>query len=92
MLGAPVPGRWIVERRDFLRVSAASLAGLVSFRGADWAEAGPFAPGVRFGVLTDAHYADAPSRGTRFYRESRAKVREAVTRLEAARVLSLIHI
>ena len=83
------PGRWFVERRDFLRVSAASLAGLVAFRGADWAEAGTFAAGVRFGVLTDAHYADAPSRGTRFYRESRTKVREAVARLEAARVAFL---
>jgi alkaline phosphatase len=83
------PGRWFVERRDFLRVSAASLAGLVAFRGADWAEAGGLAAGVRFGVLTDPHYADAPSRGTRFYRESRTKVREAVTQLEAARVTFL---
>lgn len=83
------PGQWVVDRRDFLRVSAASLAGLVAFRGADWLEAGTFGAGVRFGVLTDAHYADAPSRGTRFYRESRTKVREAVTRLEAARVAFL---
>jgi 3',5'-cyclic AMP phosphodiesterase CpdA len=86
---AEAPGRWFVERRDFLRVSAASLAGLVAFRGADWAEAGRFAAGVRFGVLTDAHHADGPSRGTRFYRESRTKVREAVTHLEAARVTFL---
>ena len=83
------PDRWFVERRDFLRVSAVSLAGLLTFRGADWVEAGPVGPGVRFGVLTDPHYADAPSRGTRFYRESRAKVREAVTHLEAARVTFL---
>jgi 3',5'-cyclic AMP phosphodiesterase CpdA len=83
------PGRWFVERRDFLRVSAASLAGLVAFRGADWAEGGTLLAGVRFGVVTDAHYADGPSRGTRFYRESRVKVREAVARLEAAQVAFL---
>lgn len=81
--------RWLVERRDFLRVSAASLAGLVAFRGGDWAGAGTARAGVRFGVLTDAHYADGPSRGTRFYRESRSKVREAVTQLGAARVTFL---
>ena len=80
------PHAWFVDRRDFLRVSAASLAGLVAFRGTDWAEAGRSGAGVRFGVLTDAHYADAPSRGTRFYRESRTKVREAVAHLAAARV------
>lgn len=83
------PGRWFLERRDFLKVSAASLAGLLAFRRAGWAEAGTLAAGVRFGVLTDAHYADAPSRGTRFYRESRGKVLEAVTHLEAARVVFL---
>ncbi len=84
--------RWLVDRRDFLKVSAASLAGLVAHRRSAWAEAGAYGAsgvsgaGVRFGVVTDAHYADAPSRGTRFYRESRTKLREAVTQLEAARV------
>jgi hypothetical protein len=83
------PARWFVDRRDFLKASASSLAGLLAFRGTDWVGAGTSRAGVRFGVLTDAHYADAPSRGTRFYRESRTKVREAVTQLEAARVVFL---
>jgi len=32
---------------------------------------------VTLGLLTDVHYADKPSRGSRYYRESISKVREA---------------
>ncbi len=35
-------------------------------------------PAVKVGLVTDIHYADADVRGTRHYRESLAKVREAV--------------
>ena len=35
-------------------------------------------PVVRFGVLTDVHYADKPTTGTRFYRDSLAKMQVAV--------------
>lgn len=34
---------------------------------------------VRFGLITDIHYADANSRGTRAYRDSFLKMRQAVT-------------
>ena len=44
----------------------------------------PRAP-FRFGLITDSHYADAPPKGKRFYRESLPKVREAVERLRAER-------
>lgn len=43
-------------------------------------------PQVRFGLVTDSHYADANPLGTRFYRESLAKMREAVTTIRDARV------
>lgn len=33
---------------------------------------------LRFGIVTDAHYADAPTRGTRWYRESLEKMNECV--------------
>ncbi len=82
-------GHWFVERRDFLKTSAASIAGLLAIKGSDWLRAATPDAGVRFGVLTDAHYADATPKGTRFYRESRAKVREAIPRLNAARVTFL---
>jgi alkaline phosphatase len=38
-------------------------------------------PVVRIGVLTDVHYADKPTTGTRFYRDSLAKMQAAVAAL-----------
>jgi hypothetical protein len=83
-----VPPAWVVDRRDFLEASAASLFGLWAFGTDAWARAAP-APAVRFGILTDSHYADADAKGTRVYRESIAKVREAVGRLRMDRVAFL---
>jgi predicted phosphodiesterase len=37
-------------------------------------------PALRFGVVTDLHYADRPPVGTRYYRETPAKLAEAATR------------
>lgn len=73
------PG-WAIDRRDFLKVSAGALAGLATAPVRLGAQAG-----VRFGLVTDSHYADADAVGTRFYRESLAKMREAVTRIRAER-------
>lgn len=42
---------------------------------------GPFA-----GIVTDVHYADAPAAGTRVYRDSPAKVRDAVATFNASAV------
>lgn len=39
---------------------------------------------LRFGVLTDTHYADRPTAGTRHYADSIAKVREAVEEFKRA--------
>lgn len=66
---------WLPDRRDFLAVSATALSGLVTRH--------PVRAPLRFGLITDTHYADADPVGTRFYRESLAKVREAVTRIRA---------
>lgn len=43
-------------------------------------------PVVRVGLVTDVHYADAEAHGTRHYRESLVKMREAVYRLNRERV------
>ncbi|MES2464084.1 MAG: metallophosphoesterase [Armatimonadota bacterium] len=43
-------------------------------------------PILKVGLLTDVHYADAETRGTRHYRESLDKMREAVARLNAEKV------
>jgi calcineurin-like phosphoesterase family protein len=77
---------WSVDRRDFLRASAATVVGLAASGVRVAGDAASTAPGVRFGLIADAHYADADTKGTRFYRESIVKVREAVTRLRAERL------
>jgi predicted phosphodiesterase len=63
-----------VTRRDFLRASSA-LAGAAAFGPTEWlAAAGP----LRFGLVTDIHYADIPPAGARTYRESPAKLADCV--------------
>ena len=47
---------------------------------------------VRFGIITDCHYADAEPQGTRFYRESLGKLAQCVDRMNAERVDFLIEL
>jgi len=49
-------------------------------------------PAVRFGILTDCHYADADPLGTRFYRESLGKLAECVDRMNVEKVDFLIEL
>ena len=47
---------------------------------------------MRFGIVTDCHYADADPAGTRFYRESQGKLGECVAQMNAERVDFLIEL
>lgn len=79
---------WIVDRRDFLKASSATLVGLIAGCANTPGGAMPGSqPAIRFGLVTDMHYADAPTTGTatRYYRQSLAKTREAVTQLRNQR-------
>jgi 3',5'-cyclic AMP phosphodiesterase CpdA len=88
---APAPRR-LIARREFLRLSAASAAGLML--GA--CRHGPSGPrifaGFRFGLITDIHYGDAAPKGTHYYRESLGKVREAVDRFESGHARFLVEL
>jgi hypothetical protein len=83
---APAIDGWRIDRRDFLKASAASLFGLMLGGRRLPAADEPRRTAFRFGLLADPHYADTDPRGTRFYRESLGKMREAVDRLHAERV------
>lgn len=77
--GAPRP----ISRRAFLRRGSLVLAGAAAGASAlECLAAGDAQakPGVRFGLLTDVHYADRPPNGLRYYRDSLAKTREAVAK------------
>lgn len=71
-------GEWAITRRDLLKASGLVLAQL--------SVAAPLVSAgqpdrktiLRFGIVTDAHYADADHRGARYYRESAAKLAECV--------------
>jgi 3',5'-cyclic AMP phosphodiesterase CpdA len=81
---------WIISRRTFLRVAAG--VGVASLSCAPGRRSSFGRRPVRFGVVTDCHYADADAVGTRFYRESIDKLAECVARMNAEDVDFLIEL
>jgi len=78
-----------VSRRDFLATATTGLgaAGALAWTSGtalpdESSDAKPFC----FGLVTDVHYADAPARGSRHYRDSLAKLRQAVDTFNARKV------
>ncbi len=85
-------GVWKLTRRDFLKGPGLVAAGL--FVGWPIANAGDTegGTGLRFGIVTDAHYADTDPRGSRYYRKSAPKMTECVARMNEAKVDFLIEL
>lgn len=79
-----------LTRRTFLKAtaSAAALMALGSWPGCEEAPAIV----LRVGLLTDTHYADREPAGVRYYRESIAKVEEAVALFNQEGVPLAVHI
>jgi len=77
--------RWL-GRRAFVRHGALLLAGSAALAQRVAGLAAPAdtdaKPKVRIGLVTDLHYADRAPAGTRYYRESPAKLAEAASRFE----------
>lgn len=69
-----------LTRRALLRNGALFLLAAGGVSSTSLAGDESSAPLLRIGLVTDLHYADQPPRGTRFYRESLAKLRECVNR------------
>ena len=49
-------------------------------------------PKLRFGMVTDPHYADVDTRGSRYYRQSLAKMKECVDLMKQQQVDFLIEL
>ncbi len=82
----------IVSRRDFLKSSAIAVGGVcagVSITNA-YAERGKAE--MRFGIVTDSHYADADPQGSRYYRQSVDKMGECVERMNEEKVDFLVEL
>jgi len=73
--------RWVIHRRDFLKSSLAA-----AFFAGHAATASDSAPRLSFGIVTDSHYADIDTRGSRHYRESLAKMHECVSLMNEKQV------
>ncbi|OGV54392.1 MAG: hypothetical protein A2X45_05600 [Lentisphaerae bacterium GWF2_50_93] len=52
----------------------------------------PAGKNIRFGIVTDPHYADADANGTRFYRESTSKMAECVEKMNQEKVSFLVEL
>lgn len=83
-----------LSRRQFIRHSAIGI-------GIGWAKwnrdarAGTAEPNNKpmlFGVVTDVHYADADSRGSRHYRDSIAKLEQAIEQFNALNVAFVVEL
>ena len=85
-----------LTRKKFLQGGAAALVSAVSLssaKGAIVEEKRGARRAVRFGVVTDSHSADTPVRiGKRQYRDSLAKMRQAVDAFNQARVNFVIEL
>ena len=68
----------LIGRRAFLQGGTLTL--LAAGMSAPSLAADTPTASLRFGLLTDLHYADKPTRGTRYYRETPSKLAETVER------------
>lgn len=84
----------VVSRRTVLKSALAAAAGpvILSLSCASDRTLSRRRRPVRFGIVTDCHYADADPNGTRFYRQSRDKLGECVTRMNAEKVDFLVEL
>ena len=75
----------MLNRRTFLSAGTLTLGTPVVLKGAT-------VPLASFGILADAQYADVPAEGTRFYRESVARLGEAVEAYNRQELAFCVHL
>ncbi len=71
--------RWIFSRRRFLEITGTAAAAL--FFPPDLLAGNGEKSRLRFGMLSDIHYADREPSGIRFYRQSISKMNDCIERL-----------
>ena len=82
--------RWVITRRDFLKssiVAGFSVAVLGGRLPSAFSKTG-----LRFGIVTDAHYAEADPQYDRYFRESIDKMNECVSFMNEQKVEFLIEL
>jgi len=73
---------WVISRRDFLKASGVCIAGAVfsSLSSCSVIDSKLYSKngGVRFGIVSDSHYADVDDLDMRYYRQSLDKMTECI--------------
>lgn len=84
--------KWVVTRRDFLKLSGVALSGLAFNPFASFGSGKTSPSLIRFGMVTDSHYADSDPKGTRYYRQSLKKMKECVELMNDQKVDFLVEL
>ncbi len=81
---------WIISRRDFLKASGVCIGGAVlgSLTSCSISDSALNSKksGVRFGIVSDSHYADVNNSGMRYYRQSLDKMNECIELMKSQNV------
>lgn len=90
-------GNWIMTRRVFLKstllvAAVPFFSSLRTIKGINGQENGAGVSILKFGLVTDSHYADIAPSGTRYYRESENKMKECIGLMNRKEVDFLVHL
>ena len=82
--------RWVITRRDFLKTSI--VAGISAAAFGNGLHKAFAQERLRFGIVSDTHYADASTKYGRYYRESIDKMTECVDFMNKQKVDFLVEL
>lgn len=81
--------KYFISRRRFLKLTGFASAGLLMEPAFSFPSENEK---IRFGIITDSHYADREPANNRYYREAISKMKEAVDVMNQEKVDFLIHL
>ncbi|MFT6055162.1 MAG: alkaline phosphatase [Roseivirga sp.] len=80
---------WKIDRRKFLSLTGTAIGGIAIAPNTLFSNP---SSKIRFGLITDSHYADRATQGTRFYRQSLDKMSECIQVFNDEKVDFVIHL
>lgn len=84
--------KWIITRREFLKVSSSVITGLSIDPYLAFGREKKAKIRTTFGIVSDSHYADTDHRGSRYFRETIPKMEECVALMNRLKVDFLIEL
>ena len=84
--------KYTISRRHFLKINTGLIFTTALASEAIGGAIVDASPKLRFGLVTDSHYAERPKGGTRYYQESLEKMKECVEVMNTEKVNFMIHL